>query len=117
MKSKFNLLFATAILAMGTSGLVTAAPDSLASAQTAATATTTANLKLTRGEVRKIDLEAGKVTIKHEAIENLEMPGMTMVFKAGKPELLTSVKAGDTILFRAEKVAGAITVVDIQAVK
>lgn len=35
----------------------------------------------TQGEVRKVDLENGKLTLRHGPIRNLDMPGMTMVFK------------------------------------
>jgi Cu/Ag efflux protein CusF len=31
--------------------------------------------------VRKIDAEYGKITLTHEAIKSLAMPGMTMVFQ------------------------------------
>ena len=40
------------------------------------------------GEVRKVDKEQGKVTLKHGPIANLDMPGMTMVFKVADPKLL-----------------------------
>ena len=82
-----------------------------------AAASSSAALKMTSGEVRKVDVEQGKVTIKHEAIENLEMPRMTMVFTAANPALLKDFKTGDKVLFRAEKVAGGLIVTDIQSVK
>ncbi len=105
-------LFATAVFSMAT-GVATAAADTQASAP-ASTATAT---KLTAGEVRKVDAEQGKVTIKHEPIANLDMPAMTMVFKAVKPELLNNVQAGDKIEFRAKSVAGAFVVTDIKPAK
>lgn len=69
------------------------------------------------GEVRKIDKEQGKVTLKHGPIANLDMPGMTMVFKAADPKLLEGLKEGDKVKFTAEKVSGAITVTAIQIAK
>jgi Cu/Ag efflux protein CusF len=70
---------------------------------------------LTQGEVRKVDKDAKKITIKHGEIKNLEMPPMTMVFQVKDPALLDKAKAGDTIRFAAEKTAtGAIVVTDIQ---
>lgn len=69
---------------------------------------------LTVGEVRKVDAEQGKLTIKHEAIANLEMPAMTMVFRAAKPELLDGLKPGDQIRFRAENAGGAISVTRVE---
>ena len=73
-----------------------------------------ATLPTTEGEVRKIDKEAGKVTLKHGEIENLEMPGMTMVFQVKDPALLEKVKAGDQVSFTADKVNGAYTVLSIE---
>ena len=118
MKSKIHAVLAAALMALGASGLAVAAPGAAAVAQDKTAVTTaSATVKFTAGEVRKVDAETGKLTIRHEAIENLEMPAMTMVFKAGKPELLAGVKAGDKIRFRAETIAGAITVTEIQPVR
>jgi len=69
------------------------------------------------GEVRKVDMDAKKITIRHGTIENLGMPPMTMVFQAGDPALLDKVKTGDKIKFRAEKTGGAYTVTQIEPVK
>ena len=66
------------------------------------------------GEVRKIDKEQGKVTLKHGPITNLDMPAMTMVFKAADSKLLDGIKEGDKVKFAAEKANGAITVTAIQ---
>jgi hypothetical protein len=38
------------------------------------------------GEIRKVDTSTGKLTIRHAEIPNLQMGGMTMVFKAA-PEI------------------------------
>ena len=70
---------------------------------------------LTAGEIRKVDADQGKVTIKHEPIQNLDMPAMTMVFRAAKPELLKDVKAGDKVQFRVESVAGAFVVTELHS--
>ena len=66
------------------------------------------------GEVRKVDMEQGKVTLRHGPLQNLDMPAMTMVFKAADPKLLEGLKEGDKVKFTAEKVNGAITVTAIQ---
>jgi Cu/Ag efflux protein CusF len=71
----------------------------------------------TDGEIRKVDKDAGKLTIKHGAIKNLDMPAMTMVFQAKDKSLLANVKAGDKIRFRAETENGTLLVTDIQTVK
>jgi Cu/Ag efflux protein CusF len=69
----------------------------------------------TAGEVKRIDLEAGKVTIKHGEIKNLEMPPMTMVFVAKDRSQLTNLKAGDKVNFLVLNEAGKFIAVDIQA--
>jgi len=72
---------------------------------------------MTDGEVRKVDKEAGKVTIKHGEIKNLEMPGMTMVFTAKEKSLLDKVQAGDKVKFAVINDGGKMVVTDIQTVK
>ena len=69
---------------------------------------------LTEGEVKKIDRQAGKITLKHGPIENLGMPGMTMVFRAKDPAALDKVKVGDNVQFHAEQIDGALTVMEIR---
>ena len=78
---------------------------------------TAAKLPMTKGEIKKIDKENGKITIKHGEIKNLDMPPMTMVFRVQNPALLDAAKAGDKINFAAEKINGNFTVTKIEAVK
>jgi Cu(I)/Ag(I) efflux system protein CusF len=78
------------------------------------TATAQAVAPLTEGEIRKVDKEAGKLTIKHGEIKNLEMPPMTMVFRVSDPQLLESLSTGDQVGFQAEKVDGQFTVTAIE---
>jgi Cu/Ag efflux protein CusF len=72
---------------------------------------------LAEAEVRKVDKEARKITLKHGEIKSLDMPPMTMVFQVRDPALLDRVKAGDKVRFAAEKVGGQYTVVRIEAAK
>jgi len=83
----------------------------------AQTAVAAKGAEMTSGEVRKVDLEAQKITLKHGEIKNLEMPGMTMVFKATTLSLLDKVKAGDKVNFAAEKRDGAFVVTAIEVAK
>jgi Cu(I)/Ag(I) efflux system periplasmic protein CusF len=69
------------------------------------------------GEVRKVDKEQGKVTLKHGPIANLDMPGMTMVFRVADPRMLEAIKEGDKVKFAAEKVNGAYTVIAMEVAK
>ena len=77
----------------------------------------TASADMTEGEIRKVDMDTKKITIKHGAIKNLDMPGMTMVFQVKDPAMLEKVKAGDKVRFKAEKAGGAIVVTEIQPIK
>ena len=79
------------------------------------TASDTANM--TDAEVRKVDKDAKKITLKHGEIKNLEMPAMTMVFQVKDPALLDKVKTGDKVKFKAEKVPGGIVVTKIEMAK
>jgi Cu/Ag efflux protein CusF len=72
---------------------------------------------LADGEVRKIDKENGKITLKHGEIKSLDMPPMTMVFQVNDPALLDKVKPGDKVQFNAVKDGSKLTVTEIKAVK
>ena len=103
MKHLNKLILAAAI------GMSCGSPP-LAHAQQAGTATS-------EGEIRKVDKNAGKLTIKHGELKNLSMPGMTMVFKVRDPAMLDQVKQGDKVHFAADKANGALTVTAIEVAK
>jgi Cu(I)/Ag(I) efflux system protein CusF len=69
------------------------------------------------GTVTKVDEAQGKLTINHGPIKNLDMDAMTMVFKAGEPEMLKGLKAGTKVKFDADRVNGQITVIKLQKAK
>ena len=89
--------------------------DHAAHAETKATAEQLTNM--TNGEVRKIDKDAKKITIKHEAIKNLDMPGMTMVFQVKDATLLDKLQSGDKIKFAAVQEGNVLVVTAIQSVQ
>ena len=68
---------------------------------------------MTEGEVRRIDSGAGKVTIKHGEIKNLDMPPMTMVFTMAEPSMLSNLKAGDKVRFVVEQQNGKMVITQI----
>jgi Cu/Ag efflux protein CusF len=72
---------------------------------------------LTEGEVRKVDKQAKKITLRHGAIRNLDMPGMTMGFNVTDPSVLDKVKPGDKVRFAADKVGDALTVTYLERAK
>jgi Cu(I)/Ag(I) efflux system periplasmic protein CusF len=69
------------------------------------------------GEVRKIDKDAGKLTLKHGDIKNLDMPAMTMVFQVKDKAMLDTLAVGSKVKFRAEKAASGYVVTIIEAAK
>ena len=79
-----------------------------------AAATLALGAQATEGEVKKVDAAQGKVTIKHGEIKNLDMPAMTMVFRARPVTLLDGLQPGDQIDFSADKVDGQYVVTAIR---
>ncbi len=75
--------------------------------------------EMSEGEVRKVDKDAGKLTLRHGEIKNLDMPPMTMVFQVKEPALLDKVKAGDKVKFRAEKSGSGyvVTALEVSAAR
>lgn len=69
---------------------------------------------LTEGEVRKVDKENQKITLRHGDIQHLDMPGMTMVFRVKDAALLDHVKTGDKVAFVADRVNGVFWVNHLQ---
>jgi len=69
------------------------------------------------GEVRKVDRETGKITLRHGPIKSLDMPPMTMVFQVADRKLLDQLKAGDKVRFAATQEGGAYTVQTIEPVR
>jgi len=71
---------------------------------------------LVKGEVKKIDQTAGKITLNHGPIKNLDMTdeNMTMVFRVQDPAMLKQVKVGDTVQFAAERGTAGITITKIE---
>jgi Cu(I)/Ag(I) efflux system protein CusF len=74
--------------------------------------------EVVKGEVRKIDASAGKITLRHGPIKKFDMDeGMTMVFRVKDAAMLNTVKVGDKVNFEADKVNGRFTVIKIEKAK
>jgi Cu(I)/Ag(I) efflux system periplasmic protein CusF len=69
---------------------------------------------LSDGEIRRVDKDAKKITVRHGPLANLDMPAMTMVFQVKDPAMLDQVKVGDKVKFQAEKIGGAFTITRIE---
>lgn len=74
---------------------------------------------MVKGEVKKIDEPAGKITLKHGPIKSLDMgeEGMTMTFRVQDPAMLKQVKVGDKVRFEAERSSAGITISKLQKAK
>ncbi|MFC5479666.1 copper-binding protein [Massilia suwonensis] len=105
--SRFALALAMAGAVAGASAQEHAGNDAPAVQQAAA-------LAVVDGEVKKIDRETGKITLRHGEIANLNMGAMTMVFRTRDSAMLDQIKVGDKVSFSADRVDGAIVVVQLQ---
>jgi Cu/Ag efflux protein CusF len=65
-------------------------------------------------EIRRIDLENARVTLRHEDIKSLDMPAMTMVFTVREPKLLAEVKVGDEVLVTVVREEGRFVVTEMK---
>ena len=110
-----GVLAATVTLSIGmphfAQGAESSAKDSMRPEQT------TAVVDLTNGEIRKVDKDSKKITIKHGDIKNLDMPAMTMVFQVKDAAMLDTIQAGDKVKFKVEKLLGAYVVTELQLTK
>ncbi|MDE2593673.1 MAG: copper-binding protein [Burkholderiales bacterium] len=66
------------------------------------------------GEVKKIDADNGKITLKHGEIKNLDMPAMQMAYRVADPAWLKNLQVGDKVKFSVDKVGGQFTVTAIE---
>lgn len=110
MNSLKSVIFAATALAFGIGAQAQTAP-------TTAAAAAQAPAEFTNGEVRKVDKEGKKVTLKHEEIKNLGMPPMAMVFEVKDASLLDRFKAGDKVRFKAVWESGKYILMDVQPAK
>ena len=70
--------------------------------------------EFTEGEVRRIDRESGRLTLRHGPLRNLDMPGMTMVFDVADAAVLDRLRPGERVRFQAGKVDGRFVVTRIE---
>ncbi len=69
------------------------------------------------GVVKKIDKAAGKVTLAHGPLSNLNMPAMTMSFRVKETAWLEQMQNGSKIRFVADSVNNALTIVRFENAK
>jgi Cu(I)/Ag(I) efflux system periplasmic protein CusF len=104
-----NTFILTATLALSAVALT---PSQLAHAQTIA-----AKPEMVAAEVKKVDKDAGKVTLKHGEIKSLDMPAMTMVFKVKDEKLWEKLTEGAKVNVAIEKALMGYNVTQVEAAK
>ncbi|MGG2396862.1 copper-binding protein [Pseudomonas sp. SH1-B] len=72
---------------------------------------------LSQGEVRKVDVAAQKITLRHGPIASVGMPPMTMVFEVAEAQLLEGVAAGEKVSFQVEQQGSRYVVTELHRVK
>jgi len=107
-KIRISLMAAMAALAFaGTAQAQSPKSDTPGTAQAATP-------ELTDGEIRKVDKDSKKLTIKHGPLKSLDMPSMTMVFAVSDESVLDKFQPGDKVRFDAGKMDGKIVVTRIE---
>ncbi len=69
------------------------------------------------GEVRRVDTESGRISLRHGYIKSLDMPPMTMVFQVASAQALASLKVGDRVRFKVINASGKYTITAIEAIR
>jgi Cu/Ag efflux protein CusF len=111
-------ILAAALLLSGFAAAQTNVPADHSVHHPSAEVTASAAADFSTAEVRRVDRDAQKVTLRHSAIPKLGMPdNMTMVFRVTDPKMLDGLKVGDKIRFRADKVGGQYTVTELDVAK
>lgn len=67
-----------------------------------------------RAEIRKIDSENGRVTLRHEPLTDLNMGAMTMVFRVDDASVLKRFAVGDRVKCVVESRSGQLFVTLIE---
>lgn len=67
-----------------------------------------------QAEVRRVDADNSRVTLRHGPIDNLQMPPMTMVFRVSNADDLKDLVPGDQVRFKAEEQDGSYVVTSLQ---
>jgi Cu/Ag efflux protein CusF len=77
-------------------------------------ASSRAATEMSEGEVRRVDRTAGKLTLRHGPLANLEMPAMTMVFRVKDLAWLAQLEVGDRVRFIAQRVDGNLSITALE---
>lgn len=70
----------------------------------------------TLAEIRKIDREQGRITLRHERIESLNMDSMTMVFRLAEGVSVEGFAEGAKVRFKVIKDSGRLVITELELV-
>ncbi len=110
---KITLMLAALVSVAGTPVLAASHEHGDAHGHAAVAQAATASDELIDAEVRAIDRDNGKLTLRHGPIAKYEMAAMTMAFRVADPALLSGLAAGDKVRFMVDKVNGRLVVTRI----
>lgn len=77
------------------------------------TNTARADKSYVTGVIRRVSKGSKKLTVKHGAIQSLDMPPMTMAFSLSDAKMIERVKKGDKIKFRAASIDGKMVITEL----
>ncbi|MEI6737334.1 MAG: copper-binding protein [Pseudomonadota bacterium] len=117
MKKHIATLFAATAFISAPLFVVATEPTKHADQHSAKPASTASQPEMIKGEVKKVDRDAKKITLKHGDIKSMDMPGMTMVFLVKDAKMLENVKAGDKVIFSVEQTKSGYAVTHIEPAK
>ena len=111
-------LITASLIAFSTLGAVSAqAASDHAGHAMASPSAASAEMQMIDAQVKKVDKAAGKVTLSHGPLTNLNMPAMTMVFRVKEAAWLDQMRADGKIRFVADSINGTLTIVRFEAPK
>ena len=67
-----------------------------------------------QAEVRRIDADTARLSLRHGPIKSLDMPPMTMMFNVASPQLLEGLKVGDRVRFKVISASGKYTITALE---
>jgi Cu/Ag efflux protein CusF len=73
-----------------------------------------AKAEWTLAEVRKVDREQGRLTLRHERIESLNMGSMTMVFRLGEGVSIEGLTEGTKVRFKVVRDSGQLLITALE---
>ena len=111
-------LITASLIAFSTLGAVSAqAASDHAGHAMASPSAASAEMQMIDAQVKKVDKAAGKVTLSHGPLTNLNMPAMTMVFRVKEAAWMDQMRTDGKIRFTADSINGTLTIVRFEAAK